>query len=47
MLIWPKKAERYKNKDSLPYIKMDKEILWFGDIKVQKYKFYCYESPTF
>ena len=38
--------EYYKTQ-KLSHIKMGKEILTFGDIEIEKHKFYCYKSPTF
>ena len=26
---------------------MSKEVFTFGDIEIEKYKFYCHESPIF
>ena len=36
-----------KLKHLLSYIKMCKEILMFGDIEIEKTKFYGYKSPIF
>ena len=31
----------------LPHIKMDKEVLTFGDIEIKKNKFHHHKSPIF
>ena len=36
-----------KHKNLLSHIKMGKEILTFGDIEIEKNKFYCHKSPIF
>ena len=40
MLIWPKKQNIIKHKNLLSQIKMGKEILMFGNIEIEKNKFY-------
>ena len=36
-----------KHKNLLSHIKMGKEILTFGDIEIEKNKFYCHKCPIF
>ena len=42
-----KKGEHYKTQNLLSHIKMLKEILTFGDIEIERDKFYYHKSPTF
>ena len=42
-----KKQSIIKQKNLLSHINMDKEILTFGDIEIEKSKFYRHESPIF
>ena len=42
-----KKRNTIKHKNLLSHIKMDKEILMFGDIKIEKNKFYQHNTPIF
>ena len=42
-----KKQNIVKQKNLLSYIKKGKEILTFGDIEIEKNKFYHYKSPIF
>ena len=44
MPIWLKKAEYYK---TLPRIKMGKKIWTFGDIEIEKHKFYRNKTLIF
>ena len=41
-----KKRSIIKHKNLLSRIKMDKEILTFGDIEIEKSRFYHYKSPV-
>ena len=36
-----------KHKNLLPHLKIDKEILTFGDLEHEKIKFYRHEIPIF
>ena len=36
-----------KHKNLFSYVNMGKEILMFGDIKIQNKKFYRHKSPIF
>ena len=36
-----------KHYNLLSYIKIGKEVLTFGDIEIENYKFYRYKSPIF
>ena len=36
-----------KHQNLLSHIKMGKEILTFGDVGIEKHKFYRYKSPIF
>ena len=36
-----------KHKNLFSHIKSGKEILSFGDIEIEKHKFYRYKSPIF
>ena len=49
MLIWPKKPEHYKVKKYKnflkAYIKTEKTIITFGDIKIEKEKFHQHKRP--
>ena len=47
MLVWPKKAEHYKIKKILSYIRMGKEILMFEDIEIERNKVYHHKTPIF
>ena len=42
-----KHIEHIKHKNLFPYIKTGKEILTFGDIEIEKDRFYCYKILTF
>ena len=42
-----KKRNIIKHKNLLPHIKMGKEILMFGNIEIEKNKFYRHENPIF
>ena len=41
------KSGTLETKNLLSHIKMGKEILMFGDIEIEKNKFYCHKSPIF
>ena len=43
--ITTKKRKIIKHKNLLSHIKMGKEVLTFGDIKIEESKFYHHESP--
>ena len=45
MLIWPKRWNITKHKNLLSHIKVGKEILTFGDIEIEKNKFYRSKIP--
>ena len=47
MLIRTKKRNTIKHKDLLSHIKMGRDILIFGDIEIEKSKFYCHKTPIF
>ena len=47
MVIWLKKAEYYKTQTMFLYVKMGKDILTFGNIEIEKYKFYHHKTPIF
>ena len=36
-----------KHKNLLSHIKVLKEFLLFGDIEIEKHKFYCYKYPIY
>ena len=42
-----KKQNIIKNKNLLSHIKMSEEILTFGDIEIEKNKFYRHKTPIF
>ena len=42
-----KKQNIKKHKHLLPYTKMGKQIITFGDVEIEKHKFYRYKSPIF
>ena len=39
--------QHLKHKKLLPHIKIDKEIITFGDIEIEKHKFHRYKNPIF
>ena len=41
------KKRNIKHKNLLSHVKISKEILTFGDIEIERDKFYDYESPFF
>ena len=44
---WTEKSETFlKNKNLLSHIKMGKEILTFGNIEIEKNKFYHHKTPV-
>ena len=45
MLIWPKRWNIVKHKNLLSHMKVGKEILTFGDIEIEKNKFYHSKIP--
>ena len=47
MPIWPKKAEHYKAWKFIITLEIAKEILTFGDIEIEKNKFYANKTPIF
>ena len=42
-----KKQNIKKLKHVLPYTKIGKQIVTFGDVEIEKHKFYRYKSPIF
>ena len=42
-----KKWNIIKHKNLLPHIKMDKKIIMFSDIEIEKHKFHRYKSPIY
>ena len=47
MLIWLKKQNHIKHKSLLSRMKMGKEIITFGDIRIRKHKFHLLKSYFF
>ena len=45
VMIWSKIVEHCKKKFLKAYIKMEKTIIKFGDIEIQKQKFHQYKGP--
>ena len=44
---WTEKSEKFlKHKNLLSHIKMGKEILTFGNIEIEKSKFYRHKNPV-
>ena len=41
------KAEHLKHKNILSHIKLDEEIITFGDIETEKHEFHHYKNPIF
>ena len=49
MLIWLEKVEHYKLKNTKilkSYLKMEKTVIKFGDIEIQKQKFHQPKGPN-
>ena len=42
-----KRGTLWNMKNLFPYMKIGKEILKFGDIEIEKNKFYRYKTPIF
>ena len=45
MLVWLKKRGIIKNNFCLPYIKIDKKIIKFGETGTQKQQFHQHKNP--